>query len=493
MDPPGCVGGTPGDRPPCCSYSAWTPAASTECSGTQLTQTRTRLQGSAAECPGPLSRQVNGTKFGCCECSSSGCNRGSMSSWHSQTIDYFGTTYDITTWTCSGGGCSTVPCSLWLQSTPPPPQPPQTNCWWQTGAWSPNPANICPDQPATRSVWSSEADCTPSAAMPATSTPGTKTTGRCATVQPPQDPPPQDPPDNEPPDDDPPPCTSCSNRTVTAGQWSTAQCAAGDSGRVTKTETRTVTCTAGSAGTCPNPSCTTSCAGYPQTERRSVNLDCGAPPQDPPPCTGWTDCPNPVPTPANCTGTPSVTKPTCNPNCTYAAWSPSPATVCRGTSFTQTRSATNTPCEGPSTQSQQATGTKNCPCEPRDCTPNCTLGCYYQTGSEPNCQTHYRENLTPTAGTWSATETCSSWSPCSGGTQTRACDRTCNEGQCGGGCQGNGRRTESRSCTPSGTRYQCGNVFQGGATASCCSTDPLCPHARFPGANGWACAPAGSC
>ena len=156
----------------------------------------------------------------------------------------------------------------------------------------------------------------------------------------------------------------------------------------------------------------------------------------------------------------------------YSAYGACSATQC-GTPGEKTRTWTRT-CTNPS----PGCGGKGCV---GDASGTETMPC---TGSDPR------------DGGWSAWGACSATACGEQGTRSRTCTNP--SPGCGGeSCSGDSTQSCTKSgCTPtpSGTLYQCGNVFQGGATASCCSTDPLCPHGRYPGANGWACAPTdGSC
>ena len=195
------------------------------------------------------------------------------------------------------------------------------------------------------------------------------------------------------------------------------------------------------------------------------------------------------------------------------AWSPSPATVCSGQSFTQRRTC-NVGCnDGDCATSRSSTGTRSCPPRPVDggwsawnaCSATaCGLnGTQTRTCNNPSPQHGGQQCLklngtlglhdsrgctgsAPVNGRWSAWGTCSP-NTCGGqGTQTRACDApspACGGQQClklngtlglhdSRSCTGsapvNGRWSAWGTCSPN----TCGG--QGTQTRACDAPSPAC-------------------
>ncbi len=245
---------------------------------------------------------------------------------------------------------------------------PTPTCRWQTGSWSPNPSTLCPEETATRPVWESPAGCSPAGQKPATSTPGTRTDCTCSYGS-----------------WSPSASTRCAGTTFTQTRSaSPASC--------TKTSREATGTNPGQKGTWSNWSCGnwSSCGNNGKRTRTCHGT-----------CSGAT-CG------AGCDGSPTKTEQeTCT--CYISAWTPARSTVCVGTQMIQTRTITPSYCLGTTLRTVGGTKPKT----------NGVFGPW---------------------GEWGP------WSDCENGQKSRSRSRICTPGDCGGSCVGHPSQTQTADC-----------------------------------------------
>ena len=312
----------------------------------------------------------------------------------------------------------------------------------------------------------------------------------------------------------PSPSTACSNQSLTQTRTCNAGCNDGDcaTSRIVSGTVAPSDCEWGSWSEWDDwGACTAPCGGGTQSRNRTrsktVREVCGGacPESDTDteeqscnthPCRVVVVCGNDPWTPARstvCRGESFTQTRTCNPGCNTGdcstsrtrtgtktcipcgddPWTPGTGTVCSGESFTQTRTC-NTGCNtGDCSESRTETGTKTCiPCGGDPWTPGTGTVCSGESFTQTRtCNTGCNTGDCSESRTETGTKTCipcggDPWTPgtgtvCSGEsfTQTRTCNTGCNTGDC----------SESRTETGTKTCIPCGGDPWTPGTGTVCS------------------------